>query len=439
MTFREAEDYIAEISVYGSVLGLDSIRELLKRLGNPQNQLQFIHVAGTNGKGSTCTFLSSILTEAGFKTGLYTSPSVFSYLEKYRVGNKKISKEDFCECLEIVQRAADSMEDDGLPYPTMFEVETAVAFVYFKRCGCQIVVLEAGMGGELDATNVVSNTLISVITSVSEDHLGQIGNSVEEIARTKAGIIKRGSYVVTGRQKKSVEREIYRHAQRMHAQFFSADIAEGDFEIMEEHFPETVFCCNVMGHIFSGAQINLPGEFQRENVYLAMTAIIILQEKGLIEISDQAIQKGIAKARWEGRLSVLHDKPLILMDGAHNPAAAASLRRSIDHYFPGRKIYMVLGMYADKDYPKVIGLLADRAEQIITVQTPDNPRALPAFDLACEVSKVNTRVSNAASVEEAFEVALLFAKPDDIILACGSLSWLGRFKKACVKRFGKKK
>lgn len=429
MNYKQSMDYIEKISEYGSVLGLSNMTELMHRLGNPQDKLRFIHVAGTNGKGSTSAFISSILIEAGFRVGIYSSPSVFSYLEKIKFNRKNISQRDFSDILTRISLTADEMEH----HPTVFEVETACAFLYFYEKQCDVVVLECGMGGDEDATNIISTTCLSVITSISLDHTHILGKTLEEISAKKAGIIKPGVSVVTSNHNESILKVLKKRADKCKSKLYISDNTTG-LKIKKEKFPITVFDTED----YKNLEICMPGTVQLENVQLALKACKVLNEtEGSIFfecLEEKVIRKGLKKASNPGRLTQIADRPRIIIDGAHNPDAARGLRQALDRYFKKEKMIFIIGVLADKDYDKVLEIMCDRAEQIITVSTPNNSRALDSYSLAQAVTKYNPNVSNASSVQEALELALLLAKKNDIILAFGSLSYLGLLKEIAEKR-----
>lgn len=433
MNYRECMEYIEAISSRGSVLGLDTMRELLRRLDDPQDCLRFIHVAGTNGKGSTSAFLASVLKTAGYRTGVYSSPSVFSYLEKIRINGKNISQKAFASVLTDVRAAAEAMEREGAGMPTVFEVETACAFLYFFREKCDIVIAECGMGGDLDATNVITTTVLSVITSVSLDHMSFLGNTVAEIAAKKAGIIKPSVPVVTVVQDEEAAAVIKQRAEAVSSKLTTAD--PDRVLIREERFPRTVFDYGEFG----GIEINMAGDYQTDNAALAIESLSVLSETypDLFKVTGAQLKRGMKAAVNPGRLEMICEKPAVVIDGAHNPDAALRLRMSLDRYFKGKKFVFIIGVFADKCYEEVVRIMAPLAEQIITVKTPDNPRALDANELAKTVMRYNENVTAAGSVEEALEMALLFAGKKDIILAFGSLSYLGRLKTAATMMRGR--
>ena len=419
MKYQEAMDYIESCAGYGIVPGLDNIRELLKRLGNPQDKLKFIHIAGTNGKGSTLAFISEILMENGYKTGRYVSPVIFEYRERFQIQGKPVSKAEVGRLMESVAVHADAMERDNLPHPTPFEIETAMAFILFAEKQCDFVVLETGMGGLLDATNIIENTLVSVITHISRDHMGFLGDSIEEIAAHKAGIIKKNAVVISAAQEERVRRVLENTA--VHKQVDKIIFADEE-EIRNEKYDlqKTTFSYKDRKKI----EVTLLGTYQVKNAVLALETADVLRDMGY-RIKEEKVRKALKETQWSARFQVISKKPLFLVDGAHNAAAAKELRKSIEFYFTNRRIIYIIGVFRDKEYPQVIQETCDLAEHIITVAKKGNARALPSVELASEVAKVNPMVTAADSVEEAVELAYLLADKDTVIIAFGSLAYLG--------------
>lgn len=417
MNYEEARAFLEEVGKTGSVLGLESMQELLKRLDNPQDQLKFIHISGTNGKGSELAFLSEILTEAGYRTGRYVSPTLYSYRERIQVNGEWINRESLARYVAVIKEAIEAIAADGLSVPTVFEVETAISFLYFCDKKCDIVLLETGMGGTLDATNVVKTTILEVIASIGMDHMGFLGNTLGEIAANKAGIIKPDTCVVSAKQEPEAEAVVRRVSEQMHAQLSIVD---------PEHLSEVQYGYEKQSFTYKNwknVEITLAGTYQIINAALALEAVEALRKLGYA-LSEEQVRTGMKRAAWRGRFSVIHKDPIVVIDGAHNPAAATVLKTSLETYFKGKKLYYIFGVFADKDYEKVIEITAPLAEQIITVQTPDNPRALPAEELKCAVEKVNPKVSSAKTIEEAVKRTMDVVKKEDVIVAFGSLSFL---------------
>lgn len=429
MTYREARVYLDEMSKYGSVLGLDTIRGLLRELGNPQDDLKFIHIAGTNGKGSVLAYTSTILSEAGYRTGRYVSPTVVSYLERIQVDGRWIPEEKFSELTEKVRDAIARMEAAGEDIPTVFEIETAIAFLYFRERKCDLVVLEAGLGGLLDATNIVENTVCAVFSSISRDHLGMIGNTLEEIAENKAGIIKPGCTVVSARQKPEVRAILLRRAKECGCAYIQAE--PGMMKITEEDHRGMKFSYRE----FRDLKSSLAGKSQADNAAAALEVIRALQKTGW-KISIEAVQEGIKKTFWPGRFSCVMEDPVFILDGAHNEDAALRLRESVESYFPGRRLIYIMGVFRDKEYERIAGIMCPLADSVHTVSLPDERRTLSAEDLARTVSRYCVRVRAEESVGQAVSQALQETGSGDVILAFGSLSYLAEVKRLLEKERG---
>lgn len=418
MNYKEARVYLDKVSKYGSVLGLESMRELLRRLGDPQNELKFIHISGTNGKGSVLAYLSTILSGAGYRTGRYISPTLFSYRERIQVDGEYIEKESLACHVTAIAAAAEDMQKAGLPSPTVFEIETALAFLYFKEKRCDIVTLEVGCGGLLDATNVITTTLMEVIASISMDHTDLLGDTLAKIAAQKAGIIKPDTMVVSAQQKSEAAQVIEDTCKEQHCTLQMVD----ESKISNVHY-------GAEGQTFSyktweNVAISLAGSYQIKNAALALEGVEALRKLGYA-LSDQQVREGLLHTAWRGRFTTLRRDPTVIIDGAHNPAAALELKESLERYFPGKMLYFVMGMFKDKDYAQVIDLTAPLARHIITVETPGNPRAMPARELAEAVGKVNPSVEWADSVAHGVEKALAMAGKEDAVIVFGSLSFLG--------------
>ena len=387
------------------------MRELLNRLGNPQDELKFIHISGTNGKGSELAFLSEVLTKSGYCTGRYISPTLYSYRERIQVDKEMIDRDSLASLTTKVKTAIDSMLADGLQSPTVFEVETAISFLYFIQKQCDIVVLETGLGGTLDATNVVTTTVLEVIASIF------LGNTLGEIAKNKAGIIKPNTAVVSAKQEPEAEEVVKKVSEEKHA---TLSIVNPE-EIKDVHYGYEKQSFSYKN--WKNIEISLAGTYQIKNAALALEAVEALRRLGF-ELSEENVRKGMAGADWRGRFSVIHKDPVVVIDGAHNPAAATVLKESLETYFKGKNLYYIFGVFADKDYEKVIELTAPLAKRIVTVQTPDNPRALPAEALKKAVEKVNPNVTSADSVAKAVEEVKEMTTKDDVVIVFGSLSFL---------------
>ena len=417
MDYQQSRAYIRDAEQYaGGALDLTNIKELMKRLGNPQDQLKYIHVAGTNGKGSVIAYLYTTLTKAGYHVGRYISPSVYSYREKIETEGKPISREKFAEQTTRVAAVIEEMTAEGLAHPTPFEIETAVAFLFFAEEKCDPVILEVGMGGITDATNLITTTELAVLVPISMDHQSFLGNTISEIAEKKAGIIKPGSSVVTIGQETALE-VIKKTGAEAGADVCVADVSEA--EVLEADFTGQRFC-------YKGEEytLSLAGSYQTENAVLALEALRILDERGYHTTLEQR-KEGLWATRWNGRLTIIHKDPLFIVDGAHNPAAADMLEDSVRKYFKDRRLFFVMGVFKDKDYPYIIRKLCPYAEQILAIETPDNPRALPAEELAKAIRPYNANVRAEKNIPRAVEELFEMAGKDDVILSFGSLSFIG--------------
>ena len=421
MTYDEAVEFADSTKKYGSILGLESIRNLMQELGNVQEQLHIIHVAGTNGKGSVCAFLSAALTEAGYRVGRYNSPAVFERREVFRIGETMISKEEYAAVFERVQTACEALKKRGCPHPTVFEVETAAAFLWFYEKKCDLVLLETGMGGETDATNLITHPVCSVLTSIGMDHMQYLGNTIEEIAKVKAGIIKKGCPVVALKQGDSVCEVIKNKAEECGSRCVLVEVPQ----YMQE---APIWGTTLQDVHYGSVHTALGGIWQRENLSLALAVLKLLEESGY-PITKEAVQSGIAKTIWHGRYEVLQTEPLFIIDGAHNPIAAKRLKETIEKDFTNREIIYIIGVLADKEHEKMLRLLLPGAKAVFTV-TPDSPRALDGEILAKEARKYADNIWHVPDIGKAVKMAKETAKESDVILAVGSLSYLKEVKKA---------
>ena len=418
MTPEEALSYIHSVCWKGSIPGLSRTRELLEKMGNPQNQLQFVHIAGTNGKGSTAAMTASILRKAGYRTGLYTSPYIFRFHERMQVDGQCISDEELAEITEFVKPLAESMED----HPTEFELVTCIAMEYFKRHHCDVVSLEVGMGGELDSTNVIQSPLVAVLTNIGLDHTDFLGDTLEKICETKSKIIKPGSIAVTYREKPSVEAVIEARCREVGARWMPAD-----FDAIH------LISASLEGQIFDWGpyeKLHLPllGQHQLYNAAVVLTIVNALREKGLV-ISDEAVRTGIASVSWPGRFELVARNPLFIVDGGHNPQCIEALVNNVRDYLNGRTLTILTGVLADKDYSDMYADMAQYAACFVTV-TPPNPRALEAQDLAAYLSRYGKPVQAAETVEAGVALAKELAGPEGVVLAYGSLYMVGDIEAA---------
>lgn len=410
MTYEEALEYIHGVNWTFCKPGLERISELCEKLGHPERKLKFIHVAGTNGKGSFCSMLESVLRAAGYKTGLYTSPYIKEFNERMRVMGENIENSVLADITERVRPIADSMKDK----PTEFELITAIAFQYFYEAGCDVVVLEAGMGGRLDSTNIIRNPLLSVITGIALDHTDYLGDTVEKIAAEKAGIIKDNSPVLYGGEDEGAKAVIKDTSNQRLSKFY--DVNYKDVLNLTSTLNGTTF--DYKDH--KNIKINLLGLYQPKNASLVLEAIDILRTRGL-EIPENAVKEGLEKARWLARFEIISRDPLVIFDGAHNPQGITSAVASIKHYFGDEKVYILTGVLRDKDYEFIAGELAKVSERAFTL-TPQSPRALSAEDYAKVLMKNGVPAIPHPSIEAALKSAKESANADNKPLIClGSL------------------
>ena len=418
MSYQETMEYVDSLQVYGSVPGLTNIRNLCEKLGNPQKELKFVHIAGTNGKGSILCLVSTVLKEEGYLTGRYVSPTIFDYRERIQINGHMISKKDLCAYMTRLKEVCLQLTEEGKPHPTPFEIETALAFLYFKEKKCDIVVLETGMGGELDATNIIENTLVSVFASISFDHMKFLGNTLPEIAKVKSGIIKKGCVAVTVRQVPEVMDVLREKCRETGVPLNVADpaIATG----IGSRAGKQKFTYGDRKDI----AISLAGRYQIDNAVTALEVLDALSKKDF-GVSKKALYRGFLRAEWPGRFEFLSKKPVFVADGAHNADGAKRLADSVRFYFTNRRIIYIMGILRDKEQEEIIRQTCPLAEQILTVPT-SGVRGLSSYELACEVKKFHPSVTALDSVEEAVELSFLLADKDTVIIAFGSLSYLGK-------------
>lgn len=430
MTYEEAVRWLKELPPFvprklepgEDPFSLDALRELLKRLGDPQERLHFIHVTGTNGKGSTCAYLTQILTNAGFRTGFYTSPAIERINERIRIGAEQIPDEAFARIVERVRDVCLDMRAEGAPFPSEFEQVTAASFLYFLENACDPVVLEVGLGGRVDATNVIPAPLLAVFTPIGMDHMESLGDTPGKIAREKSGIIKHGSAVLTCPQEEEVRKVLKGKAKEEGAAYFEAYMPEvSRFSVDGQTFYMSLENGEPLPFFTS-----MCGACQVRNAALAVQAAVLLRKDGY-EISDTALRRGIAQTVWPGRFEILERRPYLIADGSHNPHGVRALTESLERLFPGRRITFVTGVMADKSYEEMMRQIVPLAGRIYTV-TPPSVRALPAEDLAACLRRLGAVAEACPDVSEALCRAKAKAKADDVICAFGSLSFIGEVR-----------
>ena len=427
MTIQEAYEAIHHAEQKGSVLGLDSIFRLLNQLDNPQDDLRVIHLAGTNGKGSSLSFLSHILREAGYKTGAYSSPSILTYLERFSINGISMEDHQFASLATKAFEAVERIKKEGHPAPTVFEIETAIAFLYFKEEACDLVLIETGMGGDLDATNVMKEVICSVITTISMDHMRFLGNTLKEIASTKAGIICRKCPVVSAPQKEEAKEVLDQRAKEMETEVIYGD--PDAFQVMEEEltppFSFTFSYRTKAGTDYREMKSGLSGNYQKRNLMVVLEAIDVIRAAGY-EISEEAVKEGIKKTRWHGRFETVLKDPLFIIDGAHNADGVHQLKETLLKTLKDAYKIFIFGVMQDKEHERMILDLMPLADEVYTV-TPYNPRSMLAEDLAAEIKDLTGKDAIACEtiidgVEQAVEHA---KKKQGVVISCGSLYYAG--------------
>ena len=414
MNYEEALEYVHSVSWTFCKPGLERIKELCEKLGNPQNSLKFIHVAGTNGKGSFCSMLHSILKECGYKVGLFTSPYIKLFNERIAINGSPISNEDLTEITSQIKPIADAMTDK----PTEFELITAIGFEYFKKQNCDVVILECGLGGRLDSTNIIENSILSVITGIAFDHTAILGNTIPKIASEKSGIIKENIPVLWCGSDNEAKSVILNEATLKNAPFYVAD--RTTLNVKKQTLDGTFFDFGS----YNDLKINLLGTYQIENATNVLNAISILKNQGY-NITENAIKNGLNNAKWHARFEIISHNPLIIFDGGHNPQGVCEAVKSIKQYFGNEKLNIITGVMADKDYNYIASKISEVAAKVFCL-TPDNPRALNANDYAKVFNDLGIEASYHIAVNEAVECAKNDAvKNNKSILCLGSLYMYG--------------
>lgn len=425
---KAAIEKIHKFERFGMILGLERMNSLLKLLGNPQDDLKIIHVAGTNGKGSICRYIYSVLQAGGYKTGLYTSPFLEVFNERIELDGKYISNEDLAVYTDRVLKCVETMTQRGEQSPTEFEVVTAIAFLYFKEKGCDYAIMEVGLGGSGDSTNVCKAPLISVIASISYDHTDRLGNTLAEIAGEKAGIIKEGCPVVTSAEAPEALEVIERKAEELGCMYF--ETRHVPYAVKSQDLGGSVFDVNIQGVTYENLEISMLGEHQIKNAICALAALSIIEERGDVSLHRDDIYKGFKAAKQIGRLEVMSAQekvPVVIIDGAHNPDGAASLRKAMKEYMPDKKILMVTGMLADKDTESILREFTAITDRFIATE-PENPRKLDAESLKDKIEAMGASCESIPDCREAVKAAAERGKDFDAVLYAGSLYMIGAIR-----------
>lgn len=431
MTYEEAMNYISNVGKFGSNYGLERTCRLLEILGSPQKKLKLIHIAGTNGKGSTTAMITKVLRGVGYKVGMYTSPYLEEFEERIQINGENICKVTLVSLLEQVKIAIDKVIEEGYEHPTEFEIITALMFLHFYNEKVDYGVIEVGLGGRLDSTNVLTPK-VSVITSISLDHMNILGDNLKDIAREKAGIIKEGVPVILYPQEKEAEEVILKTAKEKNSKVHFVKRENG--KLIDINYEELYQKVQIEG-CKNTYTINLPllGEHQILNLGVALNTIEALFEIENIQLDKNLVEKSLEDVKWIGRLEVLERKPTILIDGAHNIAGIKALRKNVQKYFKYNKIYLLLGILADKQVKEMIEEITPMAEKVYAL-TPHSERAELSEDLKIEIKKCNSNVVSMENYEEAFLSALKEADKEDLILISGSLYMIGDMRKIITNR-----
>lgn len=425
MNITEALSFIHKTVWLGSKPGLSRTKKLLSLMGDPHKKLKFVHVAGTNGKGSTSACIASVLGKAGYKTGLYTSPYINVFNERMMIDGKMISDDELCRMCEYIKPFSDSMTDDP---PTEFELITALAMQYFCENKCDIVVLEVGMGGELDSTNIIDSPEAAVICAIDLDHTSFLGSTVEEVAKAKAGIIKKGTSVALYDCEKSVFDVFDKKCKDV-----GAALKTAGFEKIENAKASLRFCEFDFGK-YKNIKLALVGSYQPMNASVAITALEILRDKGY-KITDENIYEGLKDVSWPGRFEILGENPVFVLDGAHNPHGMKATVKSLAEHFGDKKIHFVVGAMADKDVSGMMSMLIPLADSFFAVK-PDNPRAMEAEKLAELLERLGARAKSCENIKDAVRTAVEKAGKDGVVACLGSLYFSGEIRQSYLSLSG---
>jgi len=421
MDYKEALAYIHGVEFFGSKPGLTRIGELLEKLGNPQKGMRFIHIAGTNGKGSCAAMTASVLKAAGYRTGLYTSPYLYRFNERMQINGKEIPDDVLAEIVTRVKPIAEAMAD----HPTEFELMTAIALLWYKQEACDVVVLEVGLGGRFDATNIIDAPEAAVIMNIGLDHTAVLGDTVEQIAFEKAGIIKPGTEAVLFQQSESVTDVVRRRCEELGVPLHIADFSQ-----IKSEFD------SLYGQSFSyrGEVYALPllGSHQLKNAAVVLELVEVLRGRGW-KLEQGDVEHGLYAVHWPGRFELVSEEPLFVVDGGHNPQCAQTVRENLLHYFPDKRRILLLGILRDKDYAGLTEILDGAADEYICI-TPDSPRALPAAELADFLKRYNKAVAVCESIRDGVSLALDRSDDESVVCAVGSLYSVGEIR-ACFEKY----
>lgn len=429
MDYLEAIAYINDKNKFGSRLGLDTIGKLLELLGNPHLNMKNIHIGGTNGKGSTSSYIANTLREAGYKVGIFTSPYLERFNERISVNGEDIPNEGLGEITARVRDKIEIMLEEGYQHPTTFEIVTTVAFVYFKEEKVDYTVLEVGLGGRSDSTNIIEDSLVSVITPIDYDHVDVLGHTLDKIAYEKAGIIKEGGLVVSHPQKQQALDVLEKVAEEKGAELLVSPMENIKIKDLNEY--GGLYDFSYQDQVLRDIEIQQLGQYQVYNSGLALFTLLKLREKGLVDLSNEEIKKGFKTTKWKGRLEILQRQPSFLIDGAHNLQGMETLAKSLE-LFNYKRLILGLGILGDKDVDHMVELIAPLADEIIVTEV-NMPRKLAAEELEKIVNRHNKNTRVEKNLDQAINQAFDLAQEEDLIIFAGSLYLIGDVRKIVLK------
>lgn len=431
MNYKEALNYIDNINSFGVKLGLERMKILMSKLGNPQDRLKIIHIAGTNGKGSASAMIMNILKSQGYNVGMYTSPHLQKYNERYNINGKNISDSDFSNILEIVKNKCEEMVNCGQEQPTIFEVLTAMAFVYFEKSNLDYVIIEVGLGGRFDATNIIKMPIVSIIMSISFDHMNYLGNTILSIANEKSGIIKKNCPVVLYSQGLEVYNIINNVCKKNNSKLYYAK--ENKINILSENLKETIFSVKNEYFCYGNIKIKLIGDYQIRNAITVLLACRALKDEGVL-LCENNILQGLKNTKWNGRMEILKKEPLFIVDGAHNLDGINMLSCSVKKYFSDKYITLIIGVLSDKEYQKMSNIIIPLVNNIIITE-PENDRKLDVDNFEKTILSYNKPIHKFKKIKDAVNYAIENSKKDEVILCTGSLYMVGEVRHIIKKDY----
>lgn len=424
MKYDEALEYINDKDKFGSRLGLDSIGKLLSLLGNPQKGLNYIHIGGTNGKGSTASYLAHVLKAGGYKVGLFTSPYIERFNERIQINGEDIPNETLGRLTSTIREKADIMVKEGYKHPTTFEIITAIGFMYFKEERTDYAILEVGLGGRFDSTNIIDKPLVSVITTIDFDHIDILGDTLGKIAYQKAGIIKDNSIVISYPQEEESLEVLKKVSREKNSEFYLCPME--NINIKSASNRGSVFDFQYKDTKIEDIKIKMLGEYQVYNAALALTTLLIMKERELLSIEKEDIYRGLSDTKWPGRLEIIGEDPIFLIDGAHNVQGIAQLKKALK-LFKYNRLILGIAMLKDKDTSHMVELLVPMADIVVATEVKMD-RKLDAEILGEKASKYNKEIYVKKDIKEAIKKALELANKDDMIVFGGSLYLIGEVK-----------